>query len=74
MKDIKILDLNTLDLKTALLDETIFVLHERRQRRVNHPDEEELRCSCVSLKTMPSEMMRDMCKNIDEYKVIKIEL
>lgn len=74
MKGIEILDLNKLDLKTALLDETIFVLHERRQRRVNHPDEEELRCSCVALRTMPSEMMRDMCKNLDEYKVIKLIL
>lgn len=74
MKGIEILNLNKLDLKTALLDETIFVLHERRQGRVNHPDEKELRCSCVALRTMPSEMMRDMCKNIDEYKVIKLIL
>ncbi len=74
MKAITILDLRTINLMEALQDETIFILKERRQKRVNHPDEIELRCSCVQLRTMNSQDLRNMVDNISEYQAIKLEL
>lgn len=74
MKGITILDLRTMNLMEALQDETIFILKDRRQRRAHHPDETELRCSCVQLRTMNSQDLRDMVDNISEYQAIKLEL
>ena len=74
MKGITILDLNAMNLREALKDETIFILKDRRQKRAHHPDETELRCSCVQLRTMSSQDLRDMVDNIDEYQAIKLEL
>ena len=74
MKGITILDLRTMNLMEALQDETIFILKDRRQKRAHYPDEMELRCSCVQLRTMSSQDLRDMVDNIDEYQAIKLEL
>lgn len=74
MKGITILNLRTMNLMEALQDETIFILKDRRQRRAHHPDETELRCSCVQLRTMSSQDLRDMVDNISEYQAIKLEL
>ena len=74
MKGITILDLNAMNFREALQDETIFILKDRRQKRAHHPDETELRCSCVQMRTMSSQDLRDMVDNIDEYQAIKLEL
>lgn len=75
MKGIKVIDLENLDLKEALFDETIFILHEHRQAQSGYEDVGgELRCTCRPLKGMSSLTLRKMLSNITEYKAIKIEL
>lgn len=75
MKGVQIVDLRTLDLKEALFDETIFVLHDHRQAQIGYEDVGgELRCSCRPIKGMTAKALREMLENIDDYKAIKLEL
>lgn len=75
MKDVKVIDLETLDIKKAIFDETIFILHEHRQAQNGYAESGgELRCMCRPLKTITSKTLREMLSNIHEYKAIKIEL
>lgn len=73
MKSITILDSKSLNFLDTLKDETIFVLRDWRQKRVNHEDETELRCECVQLRNISGQRMREIVENINECVIIKIE-